>query len=133
MIAATMPRLRATLSEALRAGVPFPPAWKLLAAFTILRMSLRFAATIPERKGCYGRLPIFLRKLVIAMDRLGPSINRATWPAPRGTLLPRVNYISVRSQSFDRQGHNGVSRARLPIWAASIAHTQIMLPHVRHT
>src|SRR5262249_21855260 len=97
-----MPRRRAILSEALLAGAPFPPAWKPLAAFTILRMSLKFAATIHARKGCYVRRPIFLRKLVIAMDRLGPSINRETSPAPRGTLLPRVNYISVRSQSFDR-------------------------------
>src|SRR5215471_13055076 len=102
-----MPRRRAILSEALLAGVPFPTAWKLLAAFTILRMSLKFVATIRARKGCYVRRPIFLRKLVIAMDRLGPLINRETWPAPRGTLLPRVNYIRMRSQSFARAGING--------------------------
>src|SRR5690242_12817003 len=128
-----MPRRRAILSEASLAGVLFPTAWKLLAAFTTLRMSLRLAATISARNGCYVRRPIFLQKLVIRMERLGPSIKRETWPVPRGTLLPLVIYIRGRSRSFARPGINGVSRARLPIWAALIANTQTMLPHMRHT
>src|SRR5690242_7284406 len=94
-IGPTMSPSKAIWSVVLLAGACFPTDWKLLAAFIILPMWSRFAATTPVLIGCYMRPPLFLRKLVIATARLGLSTNRAILLAPRGALLWRANYINV--------------------------------------